>query len=169
MNGHGSGLKWFFYALGVVLVWILETMVFNRLTPFGVVPLLLPLAGAAVALWEGPVPGEAFGLCLGVVADAVYPGTPGGMTLGLALLGCLVGLLAENGVRQNFFGYLLCAAICMLLLDGVRVLWGAVSGLGPIGALALVGVKEAGWSLCFTVLVYPIFKLIHRKAGGSRT
>lgn len=168
MNGHGAVFKWFLYALGVVPVWILETMVLNRLPVFGVIPVLLPLAGVAVALWEGPVPGGVFGLCLGVAADAIYPGVPGGMTLGLALLGCLVGLMTENGVRQNFFGYLLCAGVCMLLMDGVRVAWGAVSGLGPLDALALVGIKEALWSLCFTLLIYPIFKRIHRKTAGSR-
>lgn len=168
MNGHGAVFKWFLYALGVVPVWILETMILNRLPVFGVIPVLLPLAGVAVALWEGPVPGGAFGLGLGVVADALYPGIPGGMTLGLALLGCLVGLMAENGVRQNYLGYLLSSAVCMLLLDGVRVLWGAVSGLGPIGALALVGLKEVLWSLCFTLLIYPIFKRIHRKTAKLR-
>lgn len=167
MNGHGAIFKWFLYALGVVPVWILETMILNRLPVLGVIPVLLPLAGVAVALWEGPVPGGAFGLCLGVVADALYPGVPGGMTLGLALLGCLVGLMAQNGVRQNYLGYLLSSAVCMLLLDGIRVLWGAVSGLGPIGALALVGLKEALWSLCFTLLIYPIFKRIYKKTAKN--
>lgn len=167
MNGHGTVFRWSLYALGVVPVWILETMVLNRLPVLGVIPVLLPLAGVAVALWEGPIPGGIFGLCLGLVADALYPGTPGGMTLGLAFIGCLVGLLAENGVRQSYLGYLLCSAICMLLLDGVRVLWGAVSGLGPMGALAIVGLKEAVWSLCFTPALYPLFRAIHRKTAKN--
>ena len=41
--------KWFFYALGLVPIWVLDAFVLNRIAPFGVIPMLLPLAVAAVA------------------------------------------------------------------------------------------------------------------------
>ena len=42
--------KWFFYALGLVPIWVLDAFVLNRIAPFGVIPMLLPLAVAAVAV-----------------------------------------------------------------------------------------------------------------------
>ena len=49
--------KWFFYALGLIPIWVLDAFVLNRIAPFGVIPMLLPLAVAAVAvrIWLRPV------------------------------------------------------------------------------------------------------------------
>lgn len=169
MTQHDRRVKWLCYALGVVPVWILETVVLSRLPVMGVIPVLLPLVAVVVGFWEGPVPGGVFGLCLGVVADATYPGSPGGMTLGLCLLGAAAGVITQSGFKQNFLNYFLSAAASMLVLDAIRVLWGAVSGLGSPAVLAPVAVKEVLWSLCFTVPIYLLFKLIHRAVGGDRT
>lgn len=165
MTARDSFFKWLCYALGVLPVWILETMVLNRLPVWGVIPVLLPLAGAAVSLWEGPFSGSLFGLFLGLFADGLYPGTPGGMTLGLALLGCLCGLLAQYGLRQNYLGYLLCSALSLTLIDLVRVAWSFFSGLAPLPPLALLAGKEILWSLVFTIPIYPLFKWIHSRVG----
>ncbi len=172
MTQRDRVLKWLVYALGVVPVWIAETMFLNRVPLFGVIPVLLPLTGAAVALWEGAFPGAAFGLCLGVVADAVYPGVPGGMTLGLALLGLLIGAVSQYGVRQSFVGYLLCAGLDLGMLELFRIAAALASGLGDNiagpAAILWVALKEALWSLAFTPLIYGLFKLIYSKVGGER-
>ncbi len=160
--------KWLCYALGVLPVWLAETQILNRVPLFGVIPVLLPLAAVAVALWEGARCGAAFGLCLGLVADATYPGAPGGMTLGLCALGLLTGAVSQYGVRQTFVGYLLCSAVAMGALELVRVAWCLLTRLGPLPAVALVAAKEGLWSLCFTPLIYPIFKLICRLVGSRR-
>ena len=160
--------KWFCYALGVVPVWAAETLFLNRHPLFGVIPVLLPLAAVAAALWEGARAGAVFGLCLGIVADAVYPGIPGEMTLLLCLIGWLTGAISQYGVRQTYPGYLFCATAAMGLLEVVRVLWAIFSQLGPLPAILLTAGKEALWSLCFTPLIYPLFKLIYRKVGGQQ-
>lgn len=160
--------KWLVYALGLLPVWAAETMLLNRLPLFGVIPVLLPLAAVAVALWEGAGPGALFGLGVGILADAVYPGAPGGMTLGLCLMGWLTGAICQYGVRQNFVGYVLCAAIDMGALELCRFAWAMFTRLGTAQAVASVALKEGLWSLCFTPLLYPLFKLIYRKVGGER-
>lgn len=160
--------KWLIYALALALVWFFEAMVLWRVPFFGVIPVLLPLAAVAVAFWEGGRQGAVFGLCVGVLADAVYPGTPGGMTLGLCLVGLFVGTASQYGIRQTFLGYLLCAAASMGALELTRVLWGLFIRLGSLEALGLVALKEGLWSLCFTLLIYPLFKLIYDRVGGER-
>ncbi len=168
MTTQDSLVKWLCYALGVLPVWLAETQILNRVPLFGVIPVLLPLAAVAVALWEGARSGALFGLCLGVIADATYPGTPGGMTLGLCLLGFLAGAACQYGVRQTFVGYALCSAVGMGLLELARVGWCLFTKLGPLPAVALVAAKEGLWSLCFIPFLYPLFKAIYRKVGGQR-
>ena len=168
MTTRDQVTKWLCYALGVLPVWLAETQMLNRVPLFGVIPVLLPLAAVAVALWEGARYGAAFGLCVGVIADATYPGAPGGMTLGLCLLGFVTGAVSQYGVRQTFVGYALCAGVGMGLLELGRMAWGLLSRLGPAPAVGLVAVKEGLWSLCFIPLIYPLFKFICSKVGGQR-
>ncbi|MEG1578223.1 MAG: rod shape-determining protein MreD [Oscillospiraceae bacterium] len=159
--------KWFLYGLGVLPVWVFETMILNRMPLFGIVPLLLPLAAIAVAVKEGAAAGAGFGLFVGLIADAVYPGISGGMTLGLSVAGALSGAAAQYVLRQNYLACLLCSAATLLALDGVRVITHLISGAG-LGALLQVAGLEILWSLCWTVPVYGLFHLISNKVGGSR-
>ena len=160
--------KWLCYALGVLPLWLAETQILNRVPLFGVIPVLLPLAAVAVGLWEGAWEGAVFGLCLGVIADATYPGAPGGMTLGLCLLGLLTGLMSQYRVRQTFAGYALCAAVSMGLLELGRIAWCLFTRLGPLPVVGMVALKEGLWSFCFTPLIYPLFKFICYKVGSQK-
>ncbi len=160
--------KWLLYALALALVWFFEAMVLWRVPFFGVIPVLLPLAAVAVAFWEGARLGAVFGVCVGILADAIYPGVPGGMTLGICLMGLAAGAASQYGVRQTYLGYLLCAGAAMGALELCRVVWGLVSRLGSAEALGLVACKEALWSLCFTPLLYPLFKYVYGKVGGDK-
>lgn len=168
MTTQDQFFKWFCYALGVLPVWAAETLLLNRVPFLGVIPVLLPLAAIAVAQWEGERSGAVFGLCVGVVADATYPGVPGGMTLGLCLLGWLTGAMSRYGVQRNFLGYLLCSTVGMGLLELGRLGWGILTKLGSFEAVGLVALKEGLWSLCFVVVIYPLFKMIYRAQGGQR-
>lgn len=155
--------KWFLYALGLVPVWVLETMILNRV-PFPIAhPLLLPAAAVTVAVLEGAWAGCGFGMAVGIIADAVYPGLPGGMTVGLALAGCASGILAQYGVRQSYLGSLLCTAATMILMDFIRVAAALFTGSASLGAMVPVALAEIGWSLLFTPVVYLIFKPIRNK------
>ncbi len=168
MTRHDHTIKWLIYALGALPVWLVETTLLNRLPLFGVIPVLLPLAAVAAALFEGGKAGAVYGLCLGVVADAIYPGTPGGMILALAFIGWLTGVLGQYRVRQTYVGYLLCAGVGTLLLELVHVLTGLLTRLGPPAALIKTAALEGGWSLCFTLPIFGLYKLIFRKVGGDK-
>lgn len=168
MTRHDHIIKWIVYALGAIPVWLIETTVLSRLPLFGIIPVLLPLAAVAAALFEGARAGAIYGLCVGVVADAVYPGTPGGMILALAVIGWLTGILGQYRVRQTFVGYFLCSAMGMLLLEAVHVLVGLITRLGSATALLRTAGMEAAWSLVFTLPVYGLYKLIYAKVGGDK-
>ncbi len=153
--------KWLLYALGVLVVWMAETLFLNRLPILGVIPVLLPLAAVAVGLWESALPGAVFGLCLGIFADAVYPGLPGGMTLGLCVIGWLTGAMSQYRVRQSLPGYLICAVAAMTALEVFRVLSAALSHLGALSDILSLGGRELACSLLYAIPVYLLFKLLH--------
>ena len=155
-------VKWLIYALGAVVVWMAETLFLNRVPLFGVIPILLPLAAVAVGLLESALAGAVFGLCLGIFADAVYPGIPGGMTLGLCVFGWLTGALSQYRVRKNILGYLICAVVAMTVLEGSRVASALLSHLGPESVVLPLAGRELACSLIYAIPVYLLFKLIHR-------
>lgn len=161
-------VKWLIYALGAVVVWFAETLFLNRLPVFGVIPVLLPLAAVSVGLWEGAFPGAVFGLCLGVFADAVYPGLPGGMTLGLCIIGWLTGAMSQYRVRPNLPGYLICAVASMTALEGFRALSALLSRRGALSAILSLAGRELACSLLYAIPVYLLFKLLHRAGGGEQ-
>ena len=102
--------KWLIYALALVPVWLMDAQILPRLPLFGVTPMLLPLAAAAVAVLEGAYAGAGFGLAVGLWWEAAYPGGFGGLVFGLTLAGLVMGHLSQYVLRQSFPGYLLCAA-----------------------------------------------------------
>jgi cell shape-determining protein MreD len=155
--------KWLLYGIALVPVWFLETLVLRRLPVWGVFPVLLPLAAAAVAALEGAVAGAGFGLAVGILCDAVYYGQAGGMTAGLALAGAAVGLVSQYGLRQNYWGFLLCSGGVLAALNLFRVLSRLLDGTASLLPLLKVAVPETLWSLVFTPVVYLIFRRVHRR------
>ena len=114
--------KWLFYALGLLPVWVLDAFVLNRLTFFGIIPLLLPLAVVSVAVLEGAYAGAGFGLAVGLLWELSYPGGFGGLVFGMTLAGMAVGAAAQYVLSQNFFSCLLCSGVVLGALDGLQLI-----------------------------------------------
>jgi len=167
LTGQNNLFKWFTYALAMLPVWFIEAVLLRRVPLFGVFPMLLPLTAVAVAVLEGAVAGAGFGLMVGIVCDAVYFGTGGSMTLGLTLIGAGSGLVAQYGLRQNYWGFLLCSGGALTALDALRVLRRLFIGTAALVPLLRVAVPEVLWSLVFTPLIYMIFRFVHQRVGGT--
>ena len=160
--------KWLFYALALAPVWLLDAQILPRLPLFGVTPMLLPLAAAAVAVLEGAYAGAGFGLAVGLWWEAAYPGGFGGLVFGLALAGLIMGHLSQYVLRQSFPGYLLCAAGLLCALDGLRVARGLLTHAADLGAMLRVAAPEVLWSLVWSPLVWLLFRAVYRRVGGTR-
>ena len=160
--------KWFFYALGLFPIWVLDAYILNRLPVFGVIPMLLPLAVVSVAVLEGAYAGTGFGLAVGLLWGLSYPGGFGALVFGMALTGMLTGAAAQYVLNQNFFSCLLCSAIAFGVLDGLQLVRALFIRLDSLDVLLQVAVPEVLWSLCWTPVVYLIFRLVARRVGGTR-
>ena len=160
--------KWFFYALGLFPVWVLDAYVLNRLPVFGIIPMLLPLAVVSVAVLEGAYAGAGFGLAVGLLWELSYPGGFGGLVFGMTLAGMAVGAVTQYALSQNFVSCLLCSAAVLGVLDGLQILRALFIQMDTLDVLLQVAVPEVLLSLCWTPVVYLIFRLIHRRVGGTR-
>ena len=160
--------KWSVYALGLLLVWVLDAYILPRYPVFGISPMLLPLAAAAVAVLEGAHAGAGFGMAVGLVWELAYPGGFGGLVFGMALAGMAVGAASQYVLSQNFFSCLLCSAGVLGTLDGLRLIRALFIRLDTLDVLLRVAVPEVLLSLCWTPLVYLIFRSIFRRVGGTR-
>ena len=152
--------KWSVYALGLLLVWVLDAYILPRYPVFGISPMLLPLAAAAVAVLEGAHAGAGFGMAVGLVWELAYPGGFGGLVFGMALAGLLLGAAAQYGLSQSFPGYLLCCGVLLAVLDLMRILrallyrycsrppFPSVCSLwsGPLWCGCCFGWYSAGWA-----------------------
>ena len=168
MTRRDQLFKWAVYALGLLPVWVLDAFVLSRYPLFGVTPILLPVAAAAVAVLEGAVGGAGFGLWIGLIWALSYPGVPAAMIFLLTLAGFFTGTLSQYALRSSFVGCIVCAAACLALLELFQVISGVIIQLGPLPALLSIALREWLLSLCWTPLIYLIFYRIYRRVGGQK-
>lgn len=156
-------IKWLLYALALLPILVLNVYLLPWFPVFGIIPTLLPVAAVTVAVLEGPAGGAGFGLFVGILSDALIPGLPGAMTLGITLLGIAAGTAARYGVRQNLTGCLICSFAALTVIALFRVAAFLLAGRAPLLSLLAVALPEIVLSLLFTPLVYVIFRWVYRR------
>ena len=160
--------KWFVYALGLLPVWLLDAYILPRWPLWGVAPMLLPLAVAAVAVLEGAYAGTGFGMAVGLLWELAYPGGFGGLVFYLALAGMAMGAVSQYALSQSFAGCLICSAGVLGLLDLLRVGLRLFINAASLTDLLQVAMPEFLWSLAWTPLVWLLFRSIYNRVGGTK-
>ncbi len=155
-------LKWLLYALALLPIFVLDLYILPWFPIFGFIPTLFPLVTVTVSVLEGPVGGAGFGLFVGILSDAFIPHSiPGTTTILLTLIGFGIGILARYGVRQNFFGALLCSAATLGFFALIRIIFSLIAGKASLLPLLSVAIPEAALSLVFMPLVYSLFHWVY--------
>ncbi len=160
--------KWLIYALGLVPVWLLDAYIFPRFPLFGVSPMLLPAAAAAVAVLEGAQAGTGFGLAVGLLWELAYPGGFGGLVLFMALAGMLIGTVSQLVLSQSAIGCLVCSGAVFLALDGLRIFRGLINNTANVSSMLEVAVPEVLLSLVWTLPIWLLFRFIFNRVGGDK-
>ncbi|NBI67556.1 rod shape-determining protein MreD [Pseudoflavonifractor sp. 60] len=160
--------KWTVYALGLLPVWALDAYILPRWPLFGITPMLLPLAAAAVAVLEGAYAGTGFGMAVGLLWELAYPGGFGGLVFFLALAGMAMGAVSQYALSQSLIGCLLCSAGVLALLDLLRIARILFINAARLSDLLQVAVPEFLWSLAWTPLVWLLFRAIYNRVGGTK-
>lgn len=158
--------KWLAYALVLALTAGLQELVFSRLRPFGVVPVLLPLAMAALAALEGAVSGAGFGTAVGVMS--IYlDASSAWVILCFCLGGIFTGILAQYVLSRSFLGYAVCSLGALVLHMAAQVLPRWLGGFAPLPVLLRVGVPELLWTMALSPIIYFMFRFVYRRWGSA--
>ena len=141
------------YALYLFLALVLQTMVLTYIRPLGVCPFVLPAAAVAVGMFEGGIWGAVFALILGIFTDMVFVESTVTFTLLFPALAFATGFVAQFFINRRFFGFMLAAAVALLITGLVQMLkvWAADSGsMSMLGTVLL----QTLWSLPPAALAY---------------
>lgn len=163
MTSKDFSIKWLAYALALAALWVVDAFLLSRIPVFGVRPMLLPLAGAAVAVLEGSAAGAGFGMAVGALFGLSHAEPEGLAILLFSFVGLVLGLLAEHILRQDLSGCLICALLALAAVDGVRILTRLLNSSAPMEAMLTVVGREILLSLCFVPPVYLLFRWVFRR------
>jgi len=110
------------HAIFLIVVYIFQAAIFPHLRLDGLVPLMLPVAVAGVALYEGRYVGGITGLFAGILCDISFNQPVASFTVLLTLIGLAVGLLSETVFLPGFVTYILMSAGVLIICAFVQML-----------------------------------------------
>ena len=141
------------YALYLFLTLVLQNMVLSYVRPLGVCPFVLPAAVVAVGMFEGASWGAIFALIMGVYADMFFIESTVGFTLLFPALAFAAGFVSRFFINRRFFGFLMIAAVALLITAVVQMLHVLVADAWASVMLRTV-LLQTLWSLPFAALLY---------------
>ncbi len=141
------------YALYMFLALVFQTMVLTYIRPLGICPFVLPAAAVAVGMFEGGTWGAVFALILGVFTDMVFTESTVTFTLLFPALAFATGFVSQFFINRRFFGFMLAAAVALLITALVQMLkvWAAD---GSSAAMLSTVLLQTLWSLPVAALAY---------------
>ena len=137
-------LRWSLYGAAGLLTCLLQGLILQRLSIWGVMPFLYPALAAMVAVREGALPaGAVYALALGAVCDLALPGA----------IPCFYSVAFPLAASALSF------LVTGLLHAGVL----AAMGHGAFGTAMAVAGKEFLVTLPLLPFLYLLLRFLHRK------
>ena len=146
------------YAVYLLLAMLLQSLLFSRLSIFGVKGFILPAAAVAAGMFLGGVRGAVFGICLGLFTDLSFTDSTFMYTLVFSILGFGAGFASEFYINKSFFVFTVMSIAAVLLTGLVQFLSAAIfSGAELLPGLLTVLLQTA-LSIPPVMLLYLPFK-----------
>jgi len=153
------------HALFLIVVYIFQAAIFPFMRLDGLVPLLLPVATAGVALYEGRYVGGIMGLFAGVLCDISFNAPAGTFTVLLTFAGLSVGILSETVFLPGFVTYMLTSVGVLAICAFVQMMPFMIMPVNPVPMMMLL--TTAGWQTLYSmILAVPIWFFV--RALGKR-
>ncbi len=153
-----------FYAAAALFLLIVQDLFLNRLTLWGVHPLILPLAAAAVAVWQTRQESLCAAAAYGLLCDLWMPGLiPCFYFLSFTLAAFFIGALAPRRTAPGVFGLALWGAAALAINSLPAIVYYACRKEGTAAAALLLTGKELLLSVPLTVPVYFLLLPIRRR------
>ena len=151
------------HALLLIVVYVLQSMILPFLRFNGFVPLLLPIAVAGVAVYEGRYVGGVTGIFAGILCDISFNEPAAVFTVLLTVAGLLVGALTDTVMMRGLATFFLCSiAVLAFSLFALMFTLLFFEGVPPRPLLTV-----ALWQIVYSLLfVFPLWFFV--KALGRR-
>lgn len=158
-------IKWAVYALATAGLLLFQLLVVHHIRLWGLTPYLPPVLVGAAASFEGRSSSPFFAAALGLLCDltTASPPMPGFFCLTFTLSAALASFVTEALFSRDLPGCLVASAICLALTGILRVLVLSAGGHLAFAAMCSVAAREFLISLPLLLVVYPIFRRVHKR------
>ena len=164
MNRRAKVISIILHVLFVVIVYVFQGMVFPYLRVYGMVPLLLPIVCAGIAVYEGCHAGGIAGLFAGILCDASFNEPVGVFMMMLTLTGLFIGALADTVLTRGFVSYFL-SCVFILMLSAIVQIFPLIFFAGiPYMPLLTVALWQTAYSLIFALPLWLIVRALGKRA-----
>jgi len=151
----------------IVAIYILQAMVFTYIPLNGVFPVLLPIAVAGIATFEGSSRGGGYGLLAGMLCDISFNHPVIVMTVVLTLTGIVVGVLSETVMARGFPTFFLSCLAALVLTAFVSFFSLLFFNSVDITVLLKTAAEQTLYSMIFTFPIYFIVRALGRRASAD--
>ncbi len=118
----------FQYAVYMLLVMLLQSLLFSRVSIFGAKGFIIPAAAVAAGIYLGGVRGAVFGIFLGLFTDMAFSETTVLFTILFPVIGFGAGFAAEFYINKSFFAFMIFSTFAILLCGIAQLLLALLGG-----------------------------------------
>ena len=108
------------YAVYMLLVMLLQSVLFSRISIFGAKGFIIPAAAVAAGIYLGGVRGAVFGIFLGLFTDMAFSETTVLFTILFPMIGFGAGFASEFYINKSFFAFMIFSVAAILLCGIVQ-------------------------------------------------
>jgi rod shape-determining protein MreD len=144
-------------------IYVLQSMVFTYIPINGIVPLLLPVAVAGIAVFEGASRGGGYGLLAGMLCDISFNQPIAEMTVFLTLVGITIGALSETIMAKGFPSFFICCLSTLILTSFVQMFSLLFFDRIDVSVLLETAYKQTAYSMIFTFPIYFVVRALGRR------
>lgn len=146
------------YAVYMLLVMLLQSLLFSRISIFGTKGFIIPAAAVAAGIYLGGVRGAVFGIFLGLFTDMAFSETTVLFTVLFPVIGFAAGFAAEFYINKSFFAFMIFSVAAMLLCALAQMLNALIGGGTQILPALMTALLQTLLSVLPAMLLYLPFR-----------
>lgn len=146
------------YAVYMLLVMLLQSVLFSRISIFGAKGFIIPAAAVAAGIYLGGVRGAVFGIFLGLFTDMAFSEATVLFTILFPIIGFGAGFASEFYINKSFFAFMIFSTAAILLCSIVQLIHALLGGGTEILPGILTALLQTALSILPVMLLYLPFK-----------
>ena len=135
------------------LALVVQNMLFTKIRPLGICPMLLPAVAVSVGMFEGATGGVVFSLIMGIFADMAFVENTILFTVLFPVLAFCSAFVSEFFVNRRFFAFMSVSLLASIITAALQML---LTFAGDVwsGALLETAAIQVLWSIPVSAAAY---------------